>query len=69
MLNNPTIAILGAGNASTNGERLAQEIAADLGNAGYVIVSGLAHDVDGAAHLGALATGTIAAVAAGINVV
>ena len=45
------------------------EIAADLGNAGYVIMSGLARGVDGAAHLGALATGTIAGVAGGIDVV
>lgn len=34
-----------------------------------MIVSGLARGVDGAAHLGALATGTIAAVAGGIDVV
>ena len=69
LLNNPTIAIVGARNASTNGKRFAQEIAADLANAGYVIVSGLAHGFDGAAHLRALATGTIAAVAGGIDVV
>ena len=65
LLNNPTIAIVGARNASTNGKRFAQEIAAGLGNAGYVIVSGLARGVDGAAHLGALATGRLLPLRAG----
>lgn len=69
LLNNPTIAIVAARNASTNGKRFTQEMATNVGNAGYVIVSGLARGVDGAAHLGAHATGTIAAVAGGIDVV
>jgi DNA protecting protein DprA len=63
------IAIVGSRNASVNGRRLAERLAADLGKAGFVIVSGLARGIDGAAHAAALATGTIAVVAGGIDVV
>ena len=69
LLHRPILAIVGARNASSNGRRFAEEIARDLGEAGYVVVSGLARGVDGAAHRGALHTGTIAAVAGGIDVV
>jgi DNA processing protein len=63
----PTVAIVGARNASTNGKRFAEQLAADLGEAGFVIASGLARGVDGAAHTGALGTGTIAALAGGVD--
>lgn len=64
-----SIAVVGSRNASVNGRRLAERLAADLGKAGFVIVSGLARGIDGAAHSAALATGTIAVVAGGIDVV
>ena len=44
-------------------------LAADLGRAGFVIVSGLARGIDGAAHEAAIETGTIAVVAGGIDVI
>jgi DNA processing protein len=44
-------------------------IAADLGRAGFVIASGLARGIDGAAHAGALDHGTIGVIAGGIDVV
>ena len=69
ILHQPAVAIVGARNASSNGKRFAEDIAAELGAAGYVVVSGLARGIDGAAHRGALPTGTIAAVAGGIDVV
>ena len=69
MLSHPTIAIVGARNASSNGRRFAEDIAAELGEAGYIVVSGLARGIDAAAHRGALATGTVAAIAGGIDVV
>lgn len=69
ILQRPSVAIVGARNASSNGRRFAEELATDLGKAGYVVVSGLARGIDGAAHRGALATGTAAAVAGGIDVV
>mgnify|MGYP003668423585 CR=1 FL=1 len=68
LFDRPAIAIVGARNASSHGRRLAAEIAADLGAAGCIVVSGLARGIDGAAHAAALPTGTIAAVAGGIDI-
>lgn len=69
LLGRKTVAIVGARNASANGRRLAEDIARDLGAAGFVIASGLARGIDAAAHRGSLATGTAAVVAGGIDVV
>jgi DNA processing protein len=63
------VAIVGARNASASGCRFARVLARDLGEAGIAVVSGLARGIDSAAHDGALATGTIAVVAGGIDVV
>ncbi|NNL18679.1 MAG: DNA-protecting protein DprA, partial [Boseongicola sp.] len=68
-LTSPTIAIVGARNASSLGTRTARRLAADLGAAGYTIVSGLARGVDTAAHIAALDTGTIAVMAGGVDVI
>ncbi len=67
LLQKPTVAIVGARNASLNGRKLAHQIAQELGAAGYVVASGLARGIDRAAHVGALKTGTIAVVAGGID--
>ncbi len=61
----PMIGIVGARNASAAGMRFAERLAHELGEAGFVIVSGLARGIDGAAHRASLATGTIAAMAGG----
>lgn len=61
------VAVVGARNASAAGRKLAREIAADLGQAGFVVVSGLARGIDTAAHEGALLTGTIAVPAGGVD--
>lgn len=63
------LGIVGARNASANGCSFAKKMAADVGTAGYSIVSGLARGIDTAAHRGSLATGTIAVVGSGINVI
>lgn len=63
------IAVVGARNASAAGRRFARDIAAELGQAGMVVVSGMARGIDGAAHEGALATGTVAVLAGGVDVV
>ncbi len=65
----PMVAVVGARNASANGRRLARDLAAGLGEAGIVVVSGLARGIDAAAHLGALETGSVAVVAGGIDIV
>ncbi|MHC9417076.1 DNA-processing protein DprA [Sphingomonas citri] len=63
----PTVAIVGARDASAAACRLARELARDLAAAGVSVVSGLARGIDGAAHLGALPE-TIGVVAGGIDV-
>ena len=68
LLQRPCLAIVGARNASINAQRLAQALAEELADEGYVILSGLAHGIDAAAHNGALASGTIAAIAGGIDI-
>jgi DNA processing protein len=60
---------VGARNASALGARMAARLARELGEAGLVVISGLARGIDAAAHEAALATGTVAAVAGGVNVV
>jgi DNA processing protein len=68
LLERPTIAIVGARNASTNGCKIAERIARALGEAGRVVASGFARGIDTAAHRGALETGTVAAFAGGIDI-
>ena len=61
------VAIVGARNASAAGRRLSTDLAHDLGEADIVVASGLARGIDTAAHQGALATGTIAVMAGGVD--
>ena len=67
LLARPTVAIVGAREASLAGRRFAAEMAAGLGAAGFAIASGLARGVDAAAHEAALDTGTVAVLAGGID--
>jgi DNA processing protein len=69
LLQRPMIAMVGARNASSLGTRMARRMAEDLGQAGFVVVSGLARGVDAAAHLAALPTGTIAVMGGGVDVI
>lgn len=65
----PAVAVVGARNASALGCRMAARLARELGARGLVVASGLARGVDAAAHEAALATGTIAALAGGVDVI
>lgn len=67
LLKRPTVAIVGSREGSAGALLLAERIAADLGAAGFTVVSGLARGVDAAAHKGALATGTVAVLAGGLD--
>jgi DNA processing protein len=64
-----SVAVVGGRNASANGQRMAESLAAALAST-LAIVSGLARGIDAAAHKGALTTGkTIAAIAGGLDIV
>lgn len=65
----PMLAIVGARNGSAAGCKLARQFAAHIGRAGFVIASGLARGIDGAAHEAALASGTVAVLAGGIDTI
>jgi DNA processing protein len=66
-LTSPCIAIVGARNASVAGRKLAGMLARGLGEADFVVVSGLARGIDAAAHEAALSGGTIAVFAGGLD--
>ena len=67
LLASRAVALVGGRNASANGQRMAENLAAELAHS-LVVVSGLARGIDAAAHAGALQTGrTIAAVAGGLD--
>jgi len=63
----PSIAIVGARNASAAAVKLARDFAAGLAEAGFAVVSGLARGIDGAAHRGSLPA-TIGVIASGIDI-
>jgi DNA processing protein len=64
-LRRPTVAIVGSRNASAAGLAFTERLARGLGEAGLVVVSGLARGIDARAHKAALATGTVAVLAGG----
>ncbi|MED5387407.1 MAG: DNA-processing protein DprA [Pseudomonadota bacterium] len=61
-LNAPSLAMVGARNASADGLDNSRRFARQLADNGFVIVSGLALGVDAAAHRGALSRGRTVAV-------
>lgn len=69
LLARPNLAVVGARNASLNARKFTEQVAADLGAAGYVVTSGMARGIDGAAHSAALSTGTVAVLAGGVDVI
>lgn len=69
LLNRPALAVVGSRNPTPQGVENARAFATGLGDCGWVIVSGLALGIDGAAHEGALrsTSGTIAVVGTGLD--
>ncbi len=65
----PSVALVGARAATSYGEHVAMELAADLVGNGISIVSGAAYGIDGAAHRAAITAGgtTIALLAGGAD--
>ena len=64
----PCVAIVGARNASAAAVKLARQFAGERAEAGFVVASGLARGIDGAAHRAALSGGTIGVIASGIDI-
>jgi DNA processing protein len=62
------IAMVGARNASAAACRFARQLAHDLAGDTVAVASGLARGIDTAAHTGALAGGTVAVIAGGIDI-
>lgn len=73
LLNLPMIAIVGSRAASPEGIKNARNFAQALSAEGYLIISGLARGIDGAAHLGALGQNlsrpTLAVCGTGLDIV
>lgn len=69
LMQRPMVAMVGARNASSLGLRMARRLAEGLGAGGQVVVSGLARGIDAAAHDAALASGTVAVMAGGVDVI
>ncbi|MEP7140633.1 MAG: DNA-processing protein DprA [Caldimonas sp.] len=69
LLQRPAIAVVGSRNPTAQGLENARAFASHLSRAGWVVVSGLALGIDGAAHEGALegGSGTIAVVGTGLD--
>nr|VFK26017.1 MAG: DNA protecting protein DprA [Candidatus Kentron sp. MB]VFK33234.1 MAG: DNA protecting protein DprA [Candidatus Kentron sp. MB]VFK76105.1 MAG: DNA protecting protein DprA [Candidatus Kentron sp. MB] len=69
VLTRPQIAIVGSRNPTPTGQETAFAFARELARMGFVITSGLATGIDGAAHRGAMAGGgqTIAVVGTGLD--
>lgn len=69
LLSKPALGVVGARNASLSGRKIAESFSAKVAQNNYVIVSGLARGIDTAAHNASLASGTVAVVAGGIDVI
>lgn len=67
LLQKRQIAVVGARNASVNGCVLSKMFATAIGEAGYIVTSGLACGIDASAHSAALKFGTIGVIAGGID--
>lgn len=63
----PCVALVGSRNASAAGQKFTARLARDLGEAGFVIVSGLARGIDTAAHEASVSSGTVAVLAGGLD--
>ncbi len=64
-LTEPAVGMVGSRNASAAGLTIAERLARELAEAGFIVVSGLARGIDAAAHHGSLTQGTVAVLAGG----
>lgn len=69
LLKKEMVAMVGARNASALARKFADTLSREMGFAGLVVVSGLARGIDASAHEAALAVGTVAVVAGGVDII
>ncbi len=69
LLARPSVALVGARNASAGACQFARQLAYELGQMELSVVSGLARGIDTAAHAGSMDSGTVAVIAGGIDIV
>ncbi len=69
LLKKSSIAIVGSRMASLLGQQTAYNFAKELGENGFLVISGLAKGIDTSAHEGSLARGTVAVLGCGVDVV
>ena len=69
LLARPAVAVVGTRSASALGRKFARELGRAFGQAGLLVVSGLARGIDTVAHEASLETGTVAVLAGGIDVI
>lgn len=67
ILHKKCVAIVGSRNSSALGLKFAANLAHELGQAGYIIVSGLARGIDASAHHASLEAGTAAVLGGGVD--
>lgn len=67
LLSGECVGVVGARIASAGGQRIARGLSQGLGQADFVVVSGLARGIDTAAHQGSLDTGTVAVLGGGVD--
>lgn len=68
LLSHPSVAIVGARNASAAACRFARDLANSLMMEGVSVISGLARGIDTAAHEGSINRSTVAVIAGGIDI-
>lgn len=66
-LQRPGVALVGSRNASAAGLKFTARLARELGEADFMVISGLARGIDTAAHEASLETGTVAVLAGGLG--
>ncbi len=69
LLKKSSIAIIGSRNASLLGQQNAYNFAQELGNKGFLVISGMAKGIDSSAHEGSLFSGTLAVLGSGVDIV
>ncbi len=69
LLARPSVALVGARNASAGACQFARQLAYELGQMELSVVSGLARGIDTAAHAGSMDSGTVAVIAGRIDIV